>query len=96
MLTAANGEEALLVAGGCRSDIHLLVTDVVMPRMSGATLALELAKTGRTLRVLYMSGYSDEAIVHHGVLDPGTRFLSKPFTAAALARKVREALDDAN
>ena len=93
VLTAANGEEALLIAGGYQGDIHLLVTDVVMPRMGGSALAQKLLKTGRTLQVLYMSGYTDDAIVRQGVLDFGTRFLSKPFTAAALARSVREALD---
>jgi FixJ family two-component response regulator len=64
-----------------------------MPRMSGSALAEELAKARPMLMVLYMSGYTDDAIVHHGVLDAGTHFLGKPFTAADLARKVREVLD---
>ena len=65
-----------------------------MPRMSGRELAQELSKTRPDLKVLYMSGYTDDAIVHHGVLDPGTHFLAKPFTSAALTQKVREVLDD--
>ena len=93
VLTAADGDEALLTCARHAGDIHLLLTDVVMPRMSGRALAQELSKTRPTLKVLYMSGYTDDAIVHHGVLDAGTHFLGKPFTAADLTRKVREVLD---
>jgi PAS domain S-box-containing protein len=94
VLTAADGNEAVLTIAEHAGDIHLVVTDVVMPRMSGRVLAEELAKTRPTLRVLYMSGYTDDAIVRHGVLDAGTHFLGKPFTAADLARAVREVLDE--
>jgi two-component system, cell cycle sensor histidine kinase and response regulator CckA len=93
VLTAADGDEALRTCAQHVGDIRLLVTDVVMPGMSGRTLAQELSKTRPTLGVLYMSGYTDNAIVHHGVLDAGTHFLAKPFTAASLALKVREVLD---
>ena len=93
VLTAADGDEALLKSAAHAGDIHLLLTDVVMPRMSGRVLAQELSKKRPTVRVLYMSGYTDDAIFHHGVLDAGTHFLAKPFTAAVLARKVREVLD---
>jgi two-component system, cell cycle sensor histidine kinase and response regulator CckA len=93
VLAAANGDDALVVAAQHAGDIHLLLTDVVMPRMSGKALATELSKARSNLKVVYTSGYTDNAIVHHGVLDAGTHFLPKPFTSAEVARKVREILD---
>jgi len=93
VLIAADGDDALLKGTQHAGDIHLLLTDVVMPRMSGRVLAQELSKTRPTLKVVYMSGYTDNAIVHHGVLDAGTQFLAKPFTSADLTSKVREVLD---
>jgi CheY-like chemotaxis protein len=93
VLPAANGEEALQACAQTAGHIHLLLTDVIMPRMGGRALAQELAKSRPGLKVVYMSGYTDNAIVHHGVLEPGTHFLVKPFTAADLTRKVREVLD---
>jgi PAS domain S-box-containing protein len=93
VLTAADGDEALQVSAQHAGDIHLLLTDVVMPRINGKTLAQTLSKTRPTLKVAYMSGYTDNAIVHHGVLDAGTHFIPKPFTGNDLTRKVREVLD---
>ena len=83
-------------AGEHGGPIDLLLTDVVMPQMSGRELADRLlARCGRRRKVLYMSGYTDDAILHQGVSEPGIAFLPKPFTAAELARKVREVLDAA-
>jgi PAS domain S-box-containing protein len=93
VLSAGNGEEALRVAGRHEGEIQLMVCDVVMPGMSGVELSRRIAPVRPDMKVLYMSGYTDNAIVHHGVLDPGTAFLEKPFTPDALARKVRSVLD---
>jgi PAS domain S-box-containing protein len=90
--TAASGSEALALVPQLGGAVQLLMTDVVMPNMSGKQLADALTVRYPDLRVLYMSGYTDNAIVHHGVLDSGTHFIGKPFTASALTRKVREVL----
>jgi PAS domain S-box-containing protein len=93
VLVAGDGDEALLASERHAGTIHLLLTDVVMPRMSGKVLARRLTKTRPTLKILYVSGYTDNAIARHGVIDAGTHFLGKPFTSANLTRKVREVLD---
>ncbi|TMG08195.1 MAG: response regulator [Chloroflexi bacterium] len=93
VLDAESAEQALAVAGARQGPIHLLVADVVMPGASGRELARRLAQSRPETRVLYVSGYTDDAIVHHGMLEPGLKFLQKPFTPAVLARKVREVLD---
>ena len=94
VLEAANGEEALVIAQEHTEEIiHLLLTDVVMPRMGGKELADQLKILLPDLKVLYTSGYTDDAIVHHGVLNPGIHFLQKPFSPKTLSHKVREVLD---
>ena len=93
VVTAANPDEALAVAREFRGPIQLMVTDVVMPGMSGLQLAERLNPTRPDMKVLFVSGYTNDAIGHQGVLDPGTAFLQKPFTPNALARKVREVLE---
>jgi PAS domain S-box-containing protein len=93
VLVAGNGQEALALAASANCRIDLMITDVVMPGMSGRELATRLVQSRSEMRVLYLSGYTEDAIVHHGVLDPGTAFLQKPFSLDALACKVREVLD---
>ena len=93
VLEAANAEEALVHAGKHQGPIHLLLADVVMPGESGRALARRLAQGRPEMRVLYMSGYTDDAVVRHGILERGLHYLQKPFTPAALARRVREVLD---
>ena len=93
VLEAGNGREALLVSEAHSGEIHLLLTDVVMPKMSGRELTDRIRPLRPGLRILYMSGYTDDAILRHGVLEDGIPFLQKPFTSDELARKVREVLD---
>jgi PAS domain S-box-containing protein len=94
VLEAANGEEALrLGQENTGENIHLLLTDVVLPQMGGKELADQLKIFRPGIKVLYTSGYTDYAIVHHGVLNSGTHFLQKPFSLKTLSQKVREALD---
>jgi len=93
VLEAQHGQEALSICEDYSGPIHLMVTDVVMPLMSGKELAEQLAPQRPEMKVLYMSGYPDNSIVQHGVLEPGTEFLQKPFTLNTLEAKVREILD---
>ena len=95
VLEAGNSQEAIVVAQEYANRIHLLLSDVIMPESAGAPLIERLRSSRPDLRVLYMSGYTDDAIIHHGVLDEGIPFLQKPFTPHALAQKVREVLDHA-
>jgi CheY-like chemotaxis protein len=92
VLGASNGNEAVKVAGQHVGVIELMVTDVVMPLLGGRELAEKLFVTRPEMRVLYMSGYTDDAIMQHGVLDGSAAFLEKPFAPDALALKVREVL----
>jgi two-component system cell cycle sensor histidine kinase/response regulator CckA len=92
VLLAANAEEALRLFER-NASIDVVLTDVVMPGASGPELTRRLVEQHPALKVIYMSGYTDEAIAQHGVLDSGIAFLQKPFTSEALGRKIREVLD---
>ena len=94
VLVAAGGKEALAAAEGHDGPIDLLMTDVVMPEMNGRTLTRRLTQRHPDLKVLYMSGYSDEDIAQHGVFETGTAFIKKPFTPSVLTKKLREVLDE--
>jgi CheY-like chemotaxis protein len=94
VLAAATPGEAMQLAREHAGEIHLLITDVVMPEMNGRDLARNLLSQYPNLRRLFMSGYTANVIAHHGVLDPGVHFLQKPFTIPALADKVREVLSE--
>jgi two-component system cell cycle sensor histidine kinase/response regulator CckA len=95
VMQARNGDEALALAIKSEERIDLLLTDVVMPGMSGSELAKRLVLRHPETKVLFTSGYTDDAIVHHGVLDEGVLFIGKPYSPEGLARKVREVLDKA-
>jgi DNA-binding response OmpR family regulator len=95
VLLAENGEQGLAVAEEHGKGIDLLITDVVMPRMNGRQLVERLKPRWPDLKVLFMSGYTDDAIVHHGVLEEGVDFLQKPITPDALLKRVHEVLDRA-
>ncbi|MDP8241205.1 MAG: response regulator, partial [Candidatus Hatepunaea meridiana] len=90
---AENGEDALRISNEHEGTIDLMITDVVMPKMGGKETAERLQPFYPQMKVIYMSGYTDNSIVHHGVLAPGLNFLEKPFSPEGLARKVREVLD---
>jgi two-component system cell cycle sensor histidine kinase/response regulator CckA len=93
ILKASKGNEAISICDGHKGSIHLMLTDVVMPEMDGRRLAESIISLRPGIKVLYMSGYTDNAIIHHGVLDKGMNYIQKPFTVESLARKVREVLD---
>ncbi len=93
VIVAGNGNEALKLIQQSKPQIDLMVTDVIMPGMSGKELYKEISKMIPGLRVLYISGYTDNAIVHYGVLEPGTNFLQKPFKPDTLLKKVRQTLE---
>jgi PAS domain S-box-containing protein len=93
VLSAPDADAAVELCGAHPGGVDLLLTDVVMPEIGGRVLAERLTALFPHVRVLFMSGYSDEAVFRHGMIRPGTAFIEKPFTQAALARKVREVLD---
>jgi CheY-like chemotaxis protein len=93
VLEATRGQEAVRIAKGHKGEIDLAVVDVVMPEMSGPDLIRQIAPRRPHMRVLYISGYTEEAIVHHGIPESGIAFLQKPFVPDTLARMVREVLD---
>jgi len=95
VLTASNGVDALEIAREHQGPpIRLVLTDVIMPVMGGKVMAEWLKTTFPELKILFTSGYTDEAISHHEVLQPGVAFLPKPYTPSALARKIRSLLDN--
>jgi PAS domain S-box-containing protein len=94
VLEAKNGTEALALARSYKGTIDLMIADVVMPQMGGAKLAAELATDRPTMRVLFVSGYAETTFQRHGTIDVTARFLQKPFSLKALARKIREVLDE--
>jgi PAS domain S-box-containing protein len=95
VLEASHGSEALSLCKEHRKPIHLMLADVVMPGLDGRELAERVKSLHPGMKVLYMSGYTDNAIIHHGVLEKGMNYIQKPFTLEGLARKIREVLDKA-
>jgi CheY-like chemotaxis protein len=93
VLEAANGHEALALCRTATEEIHLIITDIVMPGITGPELADQAVGANPTVKVLYMSGYAEKVIAHQRILDSGLPYLQKPFTPGGLARKTREVLD---
>jgi two-component system cell cycle sensor histidine kinase/response regulator CckA len=93
VLAAHDGESAERICREHEESIDLLLSDVVMPGMNGKELSVKLTSLLPRMRVLFMSGYSENVIAHRGVIDPGVPFVQKPFSVSSLARKIREVLD---
>jgi CheY-like chemotaxis protein len=95
VLVAQDGAVALQLAAAHAAPIQIMVTDVIMPGVTGPKIVDLVAQTRPGVKVLYISGYSDEAVTRHGLIGPGRAFLSKPFSPEVFLRKVRESLDSA-
>ena len=93
VIEAGSGEEALAAISTRRCGVRLLLSDVVMPQMSGPELGRRVREICPDVRILYMSGYAQSSVVHHGMLDPEVDLIQKPFIASGLLRRVREVLD---
>jgi CheY-like chemotaxis protein len=92
LLIASDGNEAINLSKTYDGDIHLLLTDVIMPNMNGQELADAIQETRPDMQIIFMSGYTDDVITHHGVLEPGVNFIQKPITPSRLAKVLREVL----
>ena len=95
VLEAHNAEEALKICVGITTPIHLLLTDLILPRMTGRELAERIASLRPSVKTLFMSGYTDDAVLKHGVLDSRNAFLQKPFSMESMLQKIREVLGQA-
>lgn len=93
VLEASSPEEAIRICGNHEGEIHLLLTDIMMPGMNGRDLSVRVQPLRPAMKVLYMSGYAEDAIVQEGVLDARINFIQKPFSPASLARKILEVLN---
>jgi two-component system cell cycle sensor histidine kinase/response regulator CckA len=92
VVIAENGEDALRVSRDYTGPIHLMITDVVMPKMGGPQVAFQLAAERPAMKALFVSGYAENTVLQHGNIDVTARFLSKPFSLSTLANKIREVL----
>jgi DNA-binding NtrC family response regulator len=93
VLDAPDGKTAIALANGFESPIHLLLTDVILPGLSGRNIADQLHLVRPSMKVIYMSGYTDEFIADHGIMDPDIVLLEKPFAISSLLQSIREVLD---
>ena len=93
VLKAEDGMQAIQCMESCKDEVRLLITDVVLPKMSGREIADVMTAVRPNLKVLFMSGYTDNAIVHHGILDEGINFIQKPFSTKDLLKRIRSILD---
>ena len=93
VIEAGNGEDALRASKEYDGQIDLMITDIVMPKLGGKAAAEQMVNLRPRIKILYMSGYTDDAIAEHGILSPNLNFLQKPFSAGTLTQKVREVLD---